>query len=212
MTDLAHQINATFRPNKSLIAPGDKLEVRFAYAAEWLQEGVTVQDDGRASFLGLVDELYVAGLTTEQLDERLTQAYETVLPNNDLTISLTKAAPLRISVIGEVGQPGFLEIPRDRPLSLLDTIALAGGFHKQSAYLGNVLLVRWDPESQKRLSWVIDARQRHWGGETPIYLQPYDIVYIPNTPIDKAGIIVENWIRRMIPFPYLLPTSAFISN
>jgi hypothetical protein len=38
----------------------------------------------------------------------------------------------------------------------------------------------------------------------PLYLQPYDVVFIPNTPIDEVAIWVDNHIRRMIPVPYVI--------
>ena len=43
-----------------------------------------------------------------------------------------------------------------------------------------------------------------WTGSVPLYLQPYDVVFIPNTPIDAVAIWVDNHIRRMIPVPYVI--------
>ena len=56
-----------------------------------------------------------------------------------------------------------------------------------------------------RISWLIDARIEHWGVAPPVYLQPNDLVFVPNTNIDDANIFVDKYIRQMLPFPYLVP-------
>ena len=104
--------------------------------------------------------------------------------------------------MGEVGTPGEIEIGNDGRLTLLEAIGQAGSFNRRSAYLAATLLVRWDPSEQKQLAWRIDARPDHWDAQVPILLQPFDVVYIPNTPVWGAGIWVDNWIRRMIPLPF----------
>jgi protein involved in polysaccharide export with SLBB domain len=104
-----------------------------------------------------------------------------------------------VTVIGEVEEPGALELVAGRRMTLVEAMARAGGYSKESAYLGSVVLVRWDPDSQRQLAWTIDARPRWWGKEKTVFLQPYDLLFVPNTPIDDAGIWIDNWIRRMLP-------------
>lgn len=104
-----------------------------------------------------------------------------------------------VTVIGEVGEPGALEVQPGQRMTLVEAIARAGGYVKESAYLGSVVLVRWDPDRQRQLAWTIDARQRWWGKEKTVFLQPYDLLYVPNTPIDDANIWIQNWIRDMLP-------------
>ena len=78
----------------------------------------------------------------------------------------------------------------------------------RSARLAQLLLVRWSASTGRQLSWVMDATEEHWAGSVPLYLQPYDVVFIPNTPIDDVDIWIDNYIRRVIPFPYIIaPTS-----
>ena len=104
-----------------------------------------------------------------------------------------------VTVIGEVGEPGALELEPGRRMTLVEAIARAGGYVKEAAYLASVVLVRWDPDTQRQLAWTIDARQRWWGKEKTVFLQHYDLLFIPNTPVDDANIWVQNWIRDMLP-------------
>jgi hypothetical protein len=51
---------------------------------------------------------------------------------------------------------------------------------------------------------MIDARTKWWGDPETIQLQEHDVLYVPNTRIDQAGINLDNWVRRMIPVPRIL--------
>ena len=197
---IASEINAT-RYDQILLAVGDGIELSFAQHEDWNQQ-VQVQPDGRVPFRGLPEPMLVAGFTAEQIDERLEEAYSRVFESPELSVVVRERAARTVTVMGQVGNPGEVEIGPDNHLTLVQAIGKAGSFEVRSAYLAATLLVRWDPILQKQIAWRIDARVDHWEGAEPILLQPFDVVYIPNTPIYGAGIWVDNWIRRMIPLPF----------
>lgn len=199
ISKIADEINATLVPLDVVLAPGDKLEIRFPYAPEWTHQ-VQIRPDGKCSFLG-VATLEVAGLYPEQLDERLTALYETILPKPDLTVELTSQAARMVTVVGEVGDPGPVEFPPDRRLTLVEAIGHAGGHNKGVAYLASTVLVRWDAANQRQQAWTIDMRVQNWTSPKVILLQPYDLVYVPNKPIDNVAIWIQMYIVNLIPFP-----------
>ena len=94
-------------------------------------------------------------------------------------------------------------------MTLIDGLARAGGHPKATALLKQVLLVRFMPDSNTWRSWKIDARPDEWGAANQILLQANDFVYVPNTPIDDVNIWIDQYIRLMIPFPYLIPPSVW---
>ncbi|MFT4539146.1 MAG: protein involved in polysaccharide export with SLBB domain [Planctomycetota bacterium] len=198
--DISSEINAT-RFDQVPLAVGDVIEVRFAHHADWDQE-VTIQPNGQASFKAIVSEVPVAGFTSEQLVERLEDSYKPLLDNPILNVVVRERSARSITIMGEVNSPGEIEIGADRRLTLVEAIGQAGSFNIRSAHLGSTLLVRWDPIQQKQVSWRINARPQHWNAEVPILLQPFDVIYIPNTPVYGVGIWVDNFIRRMIPLPF----------
>lgn len=199
----APEINSFRYTGQDRIAPGDILAVRFV-AQEAYDQDVTVQADGRASFRE-IDELTVAGMLPGQLDEQLTAAYSEILSGTaDLTVVVTTQAPRQAYVMGEVLVPGPVLLGPDQDLTFLQALALAGGPIKDTSWLGNTLFVRWDPETQTQRSWVLDARTRHWGSADAIVVQPDDVIFVPNTRIDRVGIQLDMWVRRMIPFPRVL--------
>ena len=140
-----------------------------------------------------------------QLDEQLTDAYSSVLSGTaDLTVVVATQAPRQAYVVGEVGAPGPIQLDPDQDLTMLQAMTLAGGPVLATSWLGNMHFVRWDPETQTQRLWVLDARTRWWGSTDAIVLQPDDVIFIPNTRIDRAGIQLDMWVRRMIPFPRIL--------
>lgn len=203
LNKIAHEINSTLEPEAVVLGVGDKLEVRFPYSPTWNQE-VEIATDGSASFMA-IGRLILGGMSPGQVKEALGQAYTRVFENHELDVVVKERAARKVYVMGEVDEPGEFELDPDRRLTLLDAVARAGGPLKASAYLAHTLLIRWSASTHKQLTWTIDAREEYWKGAEPVYLQPYDLVWIPNTPVDEVAIWVDNYIRRMIPFPYLIP-------
>jgi polysaccharide biosynthesis/export protein len=203
---IAETVNSTLEPNVVVFNVGDQIEVRFPYAPTWNQV-VDVAPDGSASFMA-IGRLIVAGMSPGTLNQSLREAYSLVLENPELDVVVRGLAARTVYVMGEVEEPGAIELGPDRRMTLLEAIASADGPHKETAYLAQTLLVRWSASTGRQLYWVIDAREEHWAGTVPLYLQPYDVIFIPNTPIDDVAIWIDNYIRRMIPFPYLIAPSG----
>jgi protein involved in polysaccharide export with SLBB domain len=204
LTEIAEAINSTLQPNEAVLAPGDQISVRFPFSPTWDQT-LQLTPSGTASFMGIGD-LHVAGMTVSSLRSNLMEAYSYVIENPDLNVELTTVAARTVYVMGEVLSPGEFLVGADRRLTLIEALARAGGPRKETAYLEHTLLVRWSAKTGQQMAWKLDATEDYWTGSVPLYLQPYDVVFIPNTPVDEVAIWVDNHIRRMIPFPYVIST------
>jgi len=203
LSEIASRVNQTLEPFAVVLSVGDRISVRFPYSPTWNQE-TEIAGDGSASFMA-IGRLIVAGMSLGQLKEALNQSYGKVFQDHELDVMLLSRGARKFFVMGEVKTPGAFELDPDRRITLLDALARAGGPLKQSAYLAHTYLSRWSASTGKQVHWTIDAREEHWGGSEPLYLQAYDVVYIPNSPVDEVAIWVDNYIRRMIPFPYIIP-------
>lgn len=213
LAKIAPVINATLVEGEDVIAPGDLIQISVlsdeapgiggvtSDLSFQLNQNVRVQADGRASFVAL-DDLPAAGLLPGQLDEILTDRYtELISKEPRLSVVIAEQAPRTVTVFGEVLLPQLVIIPPDGHLSLVDALGRAGGPRNDTAWLSNTLLIRWDPETQKQMFWKIDARRRHWDTEETVLLQNRDILFVPNTVIDDVNIIVDKFIRQLLPVP-----------
>jgi len=219
VADLAAEINATRFVEAAKVRAGDAIRVTFPFRPEWNHE-VRVRPDGMAAFL-LLDDLPVVGLTLEELDRKLADLYgvKTKAPDPvDLTVDLPTAggAPgglagtttandgRSIFVVGEVENAGPLP-NTGRIMTLTEAIAAAGGHKKATANLRDIVLIRRVVATGEMRSWRLDADIYKWGQLPPIYLQDRDVVFVPNTAIDDVDIWVDQYLRQLVPFPFLIP-------
>ncbi|MBI1849682.1 MAG: polysaccharide biosynthesis/export family protein [Planctomycetes bacterium] len=205
LPDVAAEINGTLEPGALSLVPGDSVEVRFVHMPDWNHEA-RVRPDGRAAFL-LLGDLDVTGLDFDTLTKRLVDAYGKDLQQPDLSLLARDVAPRFVVVQGEVHHPGDVAISGGH-LTLVEAIGRAGGPLKETARLEDTLLLRWLPREKKQVAWKIDARMDYWGNPMPIQLQPFDVIFIPNTPIDRVDIFVDQYIRRLIPLPIFIPVGS----
>lgn len=201
LPEIAPSVNNTLDDGLLALVSGDELSIQIALLPEWNHK-VIVDNEGRANFLGIPMPLQVAGRSVQELRATLENEYRKFLSNPKLGVFVLKYGLREVVVMGEVQKPGAVSIEGGR-LTLLQAIGKAGGHRKDSARLSHLILVRWTQDQGKvsQRAWKIDARPSHWPIAGAIYMQPYDFVYIPNTPIDKANIWVEKYIKRMIPIP-----------
>ena len=202
LAEVTPEINATLDKSPLRLAPGDTLIASFPDKEEW-EQTVKVRLDGRASFMS-IGEFQMAGLTMPEAEAKVQEAYGAVFPQLQVSLGTTELAARNIYVMGEVHEPGAFPIVGR--VSLIEAIGLAGGPLKETALLERVMLVRWVPGENRQRIWNIDADYDLWDTGVPLLLQPYDVIFVPNTPIDDVDIWVDQYIRRLIPFPYLIPS------
>lgn len=213
LPEIAEEINRTLPGGPTTVETGDMIDIRFPYQPE-LDQQVRVRTDGRATF-HVGGELEVAGLTFNELNSLLLAFYREMLRETEapqaspiVTVNLSEPAidletgPF-VYVIGEVLNPGPVPL-HDRELNLVQAISKAGGPNKRTALLQDVVLVRRLGDNQRQM-WHIDARIDYWGSPVSIRMQPGDVVFVPNTAVDDVNIWIDQYIRQMIPFPYLIP-------
>ena len=107
----------------------DVVTLTFRYTPEFSQD-VTIGPDGRAQVAGL-GTVSGLGLTLDDFKESLLALSATRLVSPDLTLTLKTYVKPHVMVEGEVNTPGRVEFRNE--ISVLDAIALAGGFRESGA-------------------------------------------------------------------------------
>jgi protein involved in polysaccharide export with SLBB domain len=188
---------------------GDEITIRVFNRPE-LEDTVQIRPDGKISLV-LVDDIAVAGLTSGELDARLTEAYSKYFRDVQLAVIVRKFVNQKVFVGGEVGAPGFLPIAGR--FTALTAVLQAGGF-KGTARTDSVMLVR--NQGGKPQVVRVDLKGVVERGLPDVDLQPFDVVYVPMSKIAKANKFVDQYIRQMIPislsagFSYILGDSVVV--
>ena len=122
------------------VGPGDEIYVLVA-DQQALSGTFTVGPDG-GYIQPVVGSVAINGLTTKEAAQQLTARLAGILVRPQVTISVTKRRPIRVSVIGEVQRAGRFEMQYDE--GILAALANAGGLN-EFADSDSIYVVRREP-------------------------------------------------------------------
>lgn len=164
------------------LGPGDIIEIRFFYNPE-LNVVQTIRPDGKI-FLQLIGEVQAKGQTPIELQEKLFKLFNQYFKQLDIAIIVQAFAPYYVYVGGQVNEPGTIPMQRHRPLTALEAIMLAGGINAENATYQNVMILRY--EKGKWVHTQLNLEDVLFGNNnTPTYLQPLDILFVPQHTLYK---------------------------
>lgn len=170
-----------------VLGAGDTIQVDVFRLPEYSGE-YEVLINGALS-LPMVGQVLVSGLTLEQAEQAVSQAYSQRLRRPIVNMILVSPRPLRIGIAGEVSSPGEYILQREGTQfpSLVNALETAGGI-TQSADLRQIVIQRPLPSGQTQ-TVVADLWQFLNTGDLRYNtaLQDGDTVYIPTrTNFDSA--------------------------
>ena len=162
-------------PQEFVIGNGDVLAINVWKESE-ISRVVSVLSDGRIS-LPLVGEIRAGGRTPRQLESEITAKLRNYVSEPEVTVIVQEIKSQKFNVLGMVMRPG--SYPLTKPMTVLDAIALAGGFRdfakQKSIY---VLRVSTDgTTSQSPFNYKDAIKGKH--PEQNVQLEPRDTVYVP---------------------------------
>jgi protein involved in polysaccharide export with SLBB domain len=147
------------------VRPGDVIEIEFWQQVELSGERI-VDDDGRIH-LPLVRSVEVAGLSGEEIRERLTERYRQYYSDPLIVVNVR----LGVSITGAVRSPGRYTV--DPALNVLDLLGLAGGLE----YEANRTRIELNRDAQR---YEIDLDDALLAVEPEkLRLQSGDWIYVP---------------------------------
>ena len=183
-------------PPRVTLEAGDVVEIKFFYTPE-LNETQTVRPDGKIA-LQLIGEVEVEGKTPADVRTELLDKYAHSLKDPEIAVIVRSLFNRRVFVGGQVMTPGIVEMPGK--LTVLEAIMQAGGFDMQEAEVRNVVVIRHRDRQRYGYSVNLEPALSNTGdGTEPFYLEPQDIVYVPQTEIAKVGQWVDQHINQLIP-------------
>lgn len=178
------------------ITRGDMLDIKFLYNPE-LNEQVPVRPDGRIS-LQIVKDVSVVGLTPAELTNVLTERYAAELKKPEITVIVRQFSSAKVFIDGEVSRRGLLAL--NYPMTVFEAIAQSGGF-TEFARTNEIILIRRYQDKKPQIT-VINLEDFRYGKDfsQDIMLAPYDIVFVPKSPIGNVDTWVDQYVRRILPF------------
>jgi polysaccharide export outer membrane protein len=161
-------------PPRYVIGPEDVLSIVF-WGYKEMSADVVVRPDGKVS-LPLLNDIDAAGLTPEQLNDRLAAAAGKYVQDPTATVVVKEIHSRKVFITGSVAKPGAFSLMGDT--TVLQLIAVAGGL-SEYANSKNIKIMRY--ENGHTVTFPFDykavVKQKHL--EQNILLKPGDTVIVP---------------------------------
>lgn len=136
--------SAADKPDIYQLRQGDTVMIS-VWREDTLQKQVVVLPDGSITF-PLIGRIEVAGLSTPEVERRITAKLKEYLPDPVVTVVIAGIDGNRAYVMGKVIHPGSLII--NGPITVLQAISIVGGFDK-FADEGSIKVIRATPNGQE---------------------------------------------------------------
>lgn len=163
------------RPDSYVIGAEDVISV-FVWKEPDMSKTVPVRPDGMIS-LPLIGEIKAAGNTPVQLQGILAEAMKKIISDPQVTVVVEKIGSLNFNIVGEINHPGYF--PLTRRMTVLDAIAMAGGF-RDFAKTKKVYVLRTTASgTQERLPFNYKEVIAGKNPQQNIELQPRDTIVVP---------------------------------
>src|SRR5687768_9572698 len=168
------------RPTDPVVPPGyvigadDVLSIVY-WKDKDMSSDAQVRPDGRIA-LPLLNEVQAAGLTPEQLREKLTEESRKYMEDPNITVVVRAINSRKVFITGEVNKPG--PYPLAGPTSVMQLIAMAGGLREYANSKGIVIM---RTENGKPISLKFNYKDVIAGKNLKqnIELKPGDTVVVP---------------------------------
>lgn len=155
------------------LGPDDVIEVS-VYQDKDFDRTVPVRPDGKIS-LPLIGEMLASGKTAPELQKEIAQRLKQYFSDPTVTVVVKEVNSPKVSVLGEVKNPGMYKI-KDRA-TLLDAIAMAGGL-TEYAKKNKIVVIRADANGAPHQFKLNIDDQIKGRRVDPFYVLPYDKIYI----------------------------------
>jgi len=164
------------RSDSSYVIGTDDLLAINVWKEQEISRTVPVRSDGRIS-LPLVGELTAGGQTPLQLEQEITKRLQSYISEPEVTVIVQDSKSRKINILGMVVRPGSYLLTGST--TVLDAIAMAGGFKDFAKQKSIYVLRQGDNGSEQRLPFNYKDVIKGKNTEQNIRLQPRDTVVVP---------------------------------
>jgi len=173
--NLAAEIREGVSGDDYLIGADDVLAIN-VWKEPDLSRTVPVRPDGRIT-LPLIGDIAASGTTPRQLQASIEQDLSKYISKPSVTVIVQEAKSHKFNIVGEVQKPGAYVLTG--PLTVLDAIALAGGF-RDWAKVKSIYVLRPGPNgSRNKLAFNYKKVIKGGDGAENIQLKMGDTVVVP---------------------------------
>lgn len=159
-------------PKDYRIGPEDILDINVWKNPDLSRERVPVRPDGKISH-PLINDIDVAGLTTNQVKAQLTERLSKYIENPEVSVVVREIHSPKVSVSGNVRMAGYFEL-KTPDVTVLDMLAKAQGLN-EFADKGNIKVIRRGQNGAIEFKYNDAVNGRHGAN---FIVQPGDVIVV----------------------------------
>ncbi|MCK5013600.1 MAG: polysaccharide export protein [Candidatus Omnitrophica bacterium] len=161
------------------IQPEDVISIT-VYEHDDLKTKARVSTNGKISF-PLLGKVEVAGLTVQEVEDYLTVELERdYLVHADVQVFIEDYHVKQITVLGAVKEPGKYDMNTEKETTILEVIAMAGGFTKVASRNGT-RIIRSEGDEEKAIPIRITDITKKGMKDKDIVLESGDVIFVPES-------------------------------
>ena len=161
-----------------VLQPGDLVDIQ-VYMEDSMNRVLRLSGNGTITF-PLVGNIKLSGLTLEQAEQTLAESLTTYIKNPQVSMLVKEYGNKTVYVLGQVSKPAAIEIPPEKPLTVLEAITSVGGF-TDVANTSKVRVLRTENGKQKPIEVDVTQITKQGNKSMDIPLQPGDVVFVPQS-------------------------------
>lgn len=171
------------------IVPEDIIKVS-VYEEPDLDTQARVSSSGEIT-MPLIEKVSVAGLTIREAEEKIAGLLRNdYLVSPQVSVFVEQYHPRAVTVIGEVKAPGSHEFNREKPITLLEAIAMAGDF-TEKADLEKVTVMRTKEGKKVNIPVNINDITKRGDKSKDVLIENEDVIVVPESYERKISVMGE---------------------
>ena len=160
------------------LQPGDLINVQ-VFREESMERTLRINGNGTITF-PLVGSVKVAGLSQQEAENYLADKLRAYLRNPQVSMLVKEYGNKTVYVLGQVQKPAAIQIPPEKPLTVLEAITSVGGF-TEVANTSKVRVLRMENGKQNAIDVDVSQITKQGNKAMDIALNPGDVVFVPQS-------------------------------
>lgn len=175
VTDALAQVRSS---QSYVLQPGDLVDIR-VYMEDDMNRVLRISGSGTVTF-PLVGNVKIAGFSLEQAEQKLATQLMSYIKHPQVSMLVKEYGNKTVYVLGQVSKPASIQIPPEKPLTVLEAITSVGGF-TDIANTSKVRVLRVEDGKQKSIDVDVSQITKMGNKSLDIALQPGDVVFVPQS-------------------------------
>ena len=177
-SELTKNLNSLRQSADYILQPGDLVDIQ-VFMEDDMKRTLRIATNGTITY-PLVGNIKIAGYSVTKAEERLSNALKTYIKNPQVSMLIKEYANKTVYVLGQVKKPAAIQIPPEKPLTVLEAITSVGGF-TDIANTSKIKVLRMENGKQKSIDVDVNAITKQGKKSLDVELMPGDVVFVPQS-------------------------------